>query len=127
MNWTAAAAVGIGVLLVLHCVRAEASDFMKLERARKDAISKPVPVVVEDMVVAVERVRRVTWRIGILGALICAAILLGSNIIAPSQFVGAAAVAWIAITAVLNFRAYHVEDEATAVLLAWFARGRNGK
>lgn len=121
MNWMAAAAVGIGILLVFHCVRAEASDFMKLETARRAAVQKPVPVAVEDMVVAVERVRRVTWRIGILGAMICAALLLGSNVITPSQFVGAAAVSWIAITAVLNFRAYHVEDEATAVLLAWFA------
>jgi hypothetical protein len=71
-----------------------------------------------DMVTQVERVRRVTWRMGILGALVLSATLVAMRVIDVDAFVSAAVPAWIVVTSVLNFRAYHLEDEATQVVRA---------
>jgi pheromone shutdown protein TraB len=71
---------------------------------------------IERIMTATERVRRVTWRMGVCGAAILALMLVLCNIISWSQFAAAAVPSWIMLTSVLNFRAYHLEDEQTTVL-----------
>lgn len=100
----------------LVALRHESDDWMKVERKRDDALAGRAEVM--DMVTQVERVRRVTWRMGVLGALVLAATLVAMRVIDMDRFVSAAVPAWIVVTSVLNFRAYHVEDEGTQVLRA---------
>jgi len=59
---------------------------------------------------ATERVRRVTWRMGIIGAALTMFLLYCMN---HPQVFSAGLVSWITITGCLNFRAYHVEDVGT--------------
>jgi len=100
----------------LVALRHESDDWMKVERKRDDVLSGRGSML--DMVTQVERVRRVTWRMGILGALVLSATLVAMRVIDVDAFVSAAVPAWIVVTSVLNFRAYHLEDEATQVVRA---------
>jgi pheromone shutdown protein TraB len=96
----------------------ERDDWYKIEDIRKDILKK-TQTNNDDIIRimnATERMRRVTWRMGICGAAILAFILIQCNIISWSQFIAAAVPCWILITSVLNFRAYHLEDEQTTVL-----------
>ena len=111
-------ALAVAALLVWKGGNAEALDFMKIENARRHALSDDkidVQKLVE-LIDQVERVRRVTWRMGVMGSLILFAMLYGSNVVEMINMVPCVLLSWIAITAVLNFRAFHVEDEATIVL-----------
>jgi hypothetical protein len=85
----------------------EGADFLKLETLEA---SKP-----QDVLDATERIRRVTWRIGLLGAALLMLLLHAMDVKSSSPFsVGIAA--WICITSCLNFRAYHVEDVGAGFL-----------
>lgn len=100
----------------LVALRHESDDWMKVERKRDDVLAGRASVF--EMVTQVERVRRVTWRMGVLGALLLSATLVAMRVISLDSFVSAAVPAWIVVTSVLNFRAYHLEDEGTQVLRA---------
>ena len=98
----------------LVALRKESEDWMKVEHKRNDALRGKATA--EDMLAQVERVRRVTWRMGVLGAVILAALLVAMRVICTDQIVLVAVPAWVVVTSVLNFRAYHVEDEGTLVV-----------
>ena len=98
----------------LVALRHESDDWMKVERKRDDVLSGRGEML--EMVTQVERVRRVTWRMGVLGALVLSATLVAMRVIPLDAFVSAAVPAWIVVTSVLNFRAYHLEDEGTQVV-----------
>jgi hypothetical protein len=98
----------------LVALRHESDDWMKVERKRDDVLAGRGAML--DMVTQVERVRRVTWRMGVLGALVLSATLVAMRVIPLDAFVSAAVPSWIVVTSVLNFRAYHLEDEATQVV-----------
>lgn len=107
------------VLFIAFCIcmialRKEADDFAKIEKKRDDVLKDKSTV--KEMVSQVERVRRVTWRMGILGSSILASLLYAMNLIPLSNWISVAVPSWIIITSVLNFRAYHVEDEGMLVL-----------
>ena len=103
----------ICAFLGLIALRREGEDWMRVEKKRDDVLANRSTV--SEMVSQIERVRRVTWRMGVLGALVLASALVSMNLIPMKQFVAACAPAWIVVTSVLNFRAYHVEDEGTFV------------
>jgi hypothetical protein len=89
------------VAIILKAGYQEGADFLKLESLQTTS----PPEVLE----AVERVRRVTWRIGLIGAALLMFLLYLMGVTSSSPFsVGVAA--WICITSCLNFRNYHVED-----------------
>lgn len=95
-------------LILLKAGYQEAADFLKLESLHP-ALSTT------EILDATERVRRVTWRIGLLGAALLMLLLYAMGVTSSSPFsVGVAA--WICITSCLNFRAYHVEDIGAAML-----------
>lgn len=100
----------------LVALRKESEDWMKVEQKRAEVLKGVGGA--EDMMAQVERVRRVTWRMGILGSLVLAATLLAMHVIHVDQIVMVAVPAWVVVTSVLNFRAYHVEDEGTFVARA---------
>lgn len=104
----------LAAFISLVALRHEADDWMKVERKRDDALACRATQM--EMVSQVERVRRVTWRMGVLGSVVLAATLIAMRVIVLEQFVIAAVPAWIVVTSVLNFRAYHLEDEGTQVL-----------
>lgn len=58
---------------------------------------------------ATERVRRVTWRMGIIGSALTMFLLFCMGVTC-SSFFSVGLVSWVTITGCLNFRAYHVED-----------------
>lgn len=119
------AVVAVCLWLARFTLRNEAADFAKVEDARKEIVSGKGRADVDDlrrMSETVERVRRVTWRMGVLGALILSAMLVLTGVIPVRDIPKAGLPAWIVLTSVLNFRAYHVEDEGTAVLKAFFQK-----
>jgi hypothetical protein len=79
----------------------EAADFLKLEDLKADTV--------EEVLQATERIRRVTWRIGLLGAALVMGLLYLMKVEISSPY-SVGVVSWICITSCLNFRAYHVED-----------------
>lgn len=95
-------------------LRKESDDFAKVEKKRDEVLRGKATV--QDMLLQVERVRRVTWRMGIIGSCILASLAYSMNLIELKQFVSIAVPSWIVITSVLNFRAYHVEDEGMLVI-----------
>jgi hypothetical protein len=96
----------------------EAADFLKLENLKPE---NPYSVLE-----ATERVRRVTWRIGLLGAALLMFLLYSMGVTSSSPFsVGIAA--WICITSCLNFRAYHVEDMGSSLLKKTLAKASTEK
>jgi len=109
----------IGYIYIVCVVwKWEREDWYKVEEIRKDILKKTESN--EDDIVrimnATERMRRVTWRMGICGAALLSFVLIQCNVISWSQFGAAAVPSWILLTSVLNFRAYHLEDEQTMVL-----------
>ena len=82
-------------------IQREKHDFDKLEHLEAESA--------EEVLKATERVRRVTWRMGIIGAILSVCLLHFMGVQTSSLF-SVAVVCWITITACLNFRAYHVED-----------------
>jgi hypothetical protein len=88
-------------LLLSKITYQEAADFLKLEDLK--------PNTIEDVLNATERIRRVTWRIGLLGAALMMGLLYLMRVEISSPY-SVGVVAWICITSCLNFRAYHVED-----------------
>jgi hypothetical protein len=82
-------------------IQREKHDFDKLEH-----LDVQTP---QEVLQATERVRRVTWRMGIIGALFTMFLLFCMGV-KTSSMVSIGVASWIAITACLNFRAYHVED-----------------
>jgi hypothetical protein len=100
----------------LVALRRESEDWMKVEQKRADVLKGVGGA--EDMLAQVERVRRVTWRMGVLGSLVLAATLVAMRVIQMDQIVLVAVPSWVVVTSVLNFRAYHVEDEGTLVARA---------
>lgn len=95
-------------------VRKESDDFAKVEKKRDEVLKGKATV--QDMMLQVERVRRVTWRMGIIGACVLASLVYSMNLVPLEHFISIAVPSWIIITSVLNFRAYHVEDEGMLVL-----------
>ena len=79
----------------------EKKDFDKLEHLE---VKSALHILTET-----ERVRRVTWRMGIIGSCLTMFLLWCMNV-KCSSFFSVGVVSWITITACLNFRAYHVED-----------------
>jgi len=99
----------------------EREDWYKVEDIRKRILKSTGPQTQTDadidlIMTATERVRRVTWRMGVCGAAILALMLVLCKVITWSQFAAAAVPSWIMLTSVLNFRAYHLEDEQTTAL-----------
>ena len=82
------------------------------ELKKKDLAKKDV----RDIVYMTERLRRVTWRMGVCGAALLAFMLCMTRAIAWDKFWAAAVPSWIVITSVLNFRAYHLEDICTEIV-----------
>jgi hypothetical protein len=87
--------------LVKICIQREKADFDKLEHLRASST--------EEVFVATERVRRVTWRMGVLGSAVTMFLLFCMGVTCSSLF-SVGLVSWVTITGCLNFRAYHVED-----------------
>ena len=116
-----AACAFVGLVALRH----ESDDWMKVELKRDDVLAGRATA--SDMMTQVERVRRVTWRMGVLGALVLGATLVAMRVIPLDNFVSACVPAWIVVTSVLNFRAYHVEDEATHVLRGRTICAREGE
>jgi hypothetical protein len=79
----------------------EKKDYDKLEHMHQKS---PLLIIKET-----ERVRRVTWRMGIVGSAL-SMFLVWCMKVKNSSLVSIGVVSWITITACLNFRAYHVED-----------------
>jgi hypothetical protein len=102
----------VAAYIIFVAARSEGRDWMKIEKASADSIERKDFQALK----LVERVRRVTWRMGILGASILATLLFFMRVISHEQWVSTAAASWIVITSVLNFRAYHLEDEGTKVI-----------
>ena len=88
-------------LILLKISYQEAADFLKLEDLKATTA--------EEVLVATERIRRVTWRIGLLGAALVMGLLYLMKVEISSPY-SVGVVSWICITSCLNFRAYHVED-----------------
>ena len=80
-------------------IEREKKDFDTLEHLQVDTRAQVMQ--------ATERVRRVTWRMGIIGSALTMFLLFCMN---HSHIFSAGVVSWITITGCLNFRAYHVED-----------------
>ena len=102
----------VAAYIIAIAARNEGNDWMKIEATREDAIKSQD---LSMMMTQVERVRRVTWRMGVLGASILATLLFFMNVIPLTSWVSVAAASWIVVTSVLNFRAYHLEDEGSKV------------
>ena len=98
----------VGVIaIVLKAGYQEAADFLKLEAVKENQPEK--------IIESTERIRRVTWRMGLLGASLLMLLLYAMGVTSSSPFsIGVAA--WICITSCLNFRAYHVEDMWSSLL-----------
>ena len=79
----------------------EKKDYDKLEHMQQ---KDPRKIINET-----ERVRRVTWRMGIVGSALTMSLLWCMQV-KCSSLMSVGVVSWITITACLNFRAYHVED-----------------
>jgi hypothetical protein len=103
----------VAAYIIVIAARNEGNDWMKVEEARAKALTSKD---VKSMMAQVERVRRVTWRMGILGASVLATLLLFMNVIPLKSWISTAAASWIVVTSVLNFRAYHLEDEGSKVI-----------
>ena len=102
----------LATYVIYVAAKKESEDWMKIEAARDDAIKTHN---VKKMFKHVERVRRVTWRMGVLGASLLATLLYFMNVIPSTSWVSTSVASWIVVTTVLNFRAYHLEDEGTRV------------
>jgi len=87
--------------LVQVCIQREKADFDKLEHLHASSM--------EEVFVATERVRRVTWRMGVIGSFLTMFLLFCMNVTC-SSLLSVGLVSWVTITGCLNFRAYHVED-----------------
>jgi hypothetical protein len=86
---------------VFICIQREKSDFDKLEHLTAQSV--------EHVLKSTERVRRVTWRMGVLGSAVTMFLLYCMGVTSSSMF-SVGLVSWVSITGCLNFRAYHVED-----------------
>lgn len=116
----------MGFLAKLTLV-SESRDWHFLEDLRTHLLDKQESITIqelEDVAMHTERIRRVTWRSGVLGAGILACMLVACRLITWDQWVAAAIPSWVMITSVMNFRAYHVEDEQTRVLRRFLADNR---
>jgi hypothetical protein len=102
----------LATYIISVAAKKEGQDWMRIESARDDALKTKD---VKKMFQQVERVRRVTWRMGVLGASTLATLLYFMNVIPSDKWVSTVAASWIIITSVLNFRAYHLEDEGSRV------------
>lgn len=100
--------------VVWTALRKESEDFSKLESSRNATLADKTPV--DNFFTQVERVRRVTWRLGIVGAGLLAALLCAMRVVSIEKWTSVVVASWVVVTCVLNFRAYHVEDEGTTVL-----------
>lgn len=87
--------------LVYICIQREKNDFDKLEHLQAESV--------DHVLKSTERVRRVTWRMGVLGSAISMFLLFCMGVTCSSLF-SVGLVSWVTITGCLNFRAYHVED-----------------
>lgn len=96
----------LGAIVLGKAVYQEVSDILKLEVLDGTQL---------EILQGVERVRRVTWRMGLFGALLMMVLLHLMKVEISSPF-SVAVVGWIFITSCMNFRAYHVEDVGTLKL-----------
>jgi hypothetical protein len=96
----------LGLLALGKAVYQETSDILKLETLDGSQL---------DILQGVERVRRVTWRMGLIGAALMMLLLHLMKVEISSPF-SVGVVGWIFITSCMNFRAYHVEDIGTLKL-----------
>ena len=113
----------IMVFLLRLVLKSESRDWSFMENLRTTLVDREEPLQVAevaDVAHHTERIRRVTWRMGIVGASILATMLVGCQLITWDQWVAAAIPSWVMITSVMNFRAYHIEDEHTQVLRRFF-------
>lgn len=99
----------------------ERNDWYKLEDLRKELLGGETMTSSDMLRMAhlTERCRRVTWRMGVCGAFLLALLLCLCRVVPWDSFVAAALPGWVIITSVLNFRAYHLEDEQTQVLFSF--------
>jgi len=101
----------------------ETQDFYKVEERRKEYEKNLQDI--HGALKTVERVRRVTWRWGILGSLFLSLLLVTMQAVKPDHWLHVAVPAWVVITSCLNFRAYHVEDEGTLIMQAYLKSKEN--
>ena len=94
----------LGALALGKAVYQETSDILKLETLDGTPL---------EILQGVERVRRVTWRMGLIGAALMMLLLYLMKVEISSPF-SVGVVGWIFITSCMNFRAYHVEDVGTS-------------
>ena len=113
----------IALVLGWKSYERETQDFYKIENKRKEFEKDPGDI--EDALKTVERVRRVTWRWGIMGALVLSLLLVAMRAVQPDHWLHVAVPAWVVITSCLNFRAYHVEDEGTLIMKAYLNSKEN--
>lgn len=100
-------------------LKREGEDWMKVEKTRDETLTSGD---VSAMIDQVERVRRVTWRMGVLGSCILSTLLFFMDVIPLKKWMSCAAGSWIIITTALNFRAYHLEDEGTKVYKSFYSK-----
>jgi hypothetical protein len=102
----------IGIYACLVALKQESEDLSRIERLRSEALKGKDA---KGMIFEVERVRRITWRLGVLGASALSTLLLFMHVIPREKWVSCVVASWVLITSVLNFRAFHLEDEGTKV------------
>jgi len=116
--------VGGMLYLARKTILTETGDIFNITDRRDAYLAQKDPLTIADvetMAFHTERIRRVTWRIGVIGAMILATLLVACRIIPWEKWFAAAVPGWIAVTAVINFRAFHLEDEQTLVLRRYIA------
>ena len=100
----------IGASIALYAaMREETRDFLKIEVAAgkvKDQVS------LKALLEQTERVRRVSWRMGVCTAAMATLTLMLLGSVQRQHALLTALVCWVWVTAALNFRAFHVEDPA---------------
>ena len=101
------ALVGLALFLAKICYERENIDFSKVETTCRT-------LTLPECVHTTERVRRVTWRFGVLGSLALSLMLYAMGVTTKSTWIHSVLASWIVITSCMNFRAYHVEDELTS-------------
>ena len=61
------------IILCLYALRNESEDWMRIEAYKNEALKNNISV--QEMTTQVERVRRVTWRSGVIGSSVLATML----------------------------------------------------
>ena len=101
----------LGASIALYAaMREETRDFKRIEdtAAACRADGTQLPRLLE----MTERVRRISWRMGICTAAMACLTLMLCGVVPREKALPAALICWVWVTAALNFRAFHVEDPA---------------